>query len=114
MTINTRIIKTMGADFDGDQLNVFRIPGLNLGKKFEMNMNPKYNLFISKTNGRVNAAMMPTKNETAGFFQFNNVSVTKPRLYDIKKACETNSDVLVFGKEPLVEKLRYYEDELRI
>ena len=108
MTINTRIIKTMGADFDGDQLNVFRIIGASLGKKFERNMDPKYNLYISKTNGRVNAAMMPTKNETVGFYQFNNFGVDTPMLEDIVISFKNGTDVKVRGKKPLEEKLRYH------
>ena len=108
MTINTRIIKTMAADFDGDQLNVFRIQGANLGSKFELNMNPKYNLYISKTNGRVNPAMMPTKNETVGFFQFNNFGVDTPMLFDIVEAAKSGNKVKIRGKDAIEEKLRYH------
>lgn len=108
MTINTRIIKTMAADFDGDQLNVFRIQGANLGSKFELNMNPKYNLYISKTNGRVNPAMMPTKNETVGFFQFNNFGVDTPMLFDIVEAAKSGNKVKIRGKDAIEEVLRYH------
>jgi hypothetical protein len=111
MTINTRIIKTMGADFDGDQLNVFRIIGAQLGTRFEINMNPKYNLYISKTNGRVNGAMMPTKNETVGFFQFNNLFTNTPTLDDfIAAKYDENTiitDIKIRGYDRVSEKLRY-------
>jgi DNA-directed RNA polymerase beta' subunit len=73
MTINTRVIKTMNADFDGDMLNIFRIVGADLGKKFKKNMNPRYNLYINRLNGKVNPALMPMKDELIGFWQFNNV-----------------------------------------
>ena len=40
LRLNTRVIKTMAADFDGDQINVFRIIGDDLGHRFSKNMNP--------------------------------------------------------------------------
>lgn len=73
MTINTRIIKTLNADFDGDVLNIFRIPGADLGNKFAKNMDPTYNLYINRINGRVNPNMMPLKDEVIIFWAFNNM-----------------------------------------
>ncbi len=110
----------MGADFDGDQLNIFRIEGGELGNKFEMNMNPKYNLYISKTNGRVNPAMMPTKNETVGFFQFNNIGETCLSISDIiklqkkKKNCAINSAEDIPKPKTPQEILSYPEPEPEI
>ncbi len=72
MRINTRVIQVMAADFDGDQLNVFRIIGMDLGRKFAKTMNPRYNLYIDRVNGRVNKDMMPLKDEVVGFWLFNN------------------------------------------
>ena len=72
MRINTRVISVMAADFDGDQLNVYRIIGRDLGKKMMKTLNPRYNLYINRINGRVNKDMMPLKDEVAGFWLFNN------------------------------------------
>ena len=73
MRLNTRVIKTMAADFDGDQLNVFRIVGDDLGKRFGKNMNPRYNLYISNIDGKVNSALMAIKDEVVGFHSFNTL-----------------------------------------
>lgn len=73
LTIPTPILTTMNADFDGDQINVFRIIGLDMGKRFARNLDPRYNLYISRMDGRVNRGMLPMKDETSVFWAFNNV-----------------------------------------
>lgn len=73
MTVNTRIIKTLNADFDGDQMNIFRIPGANICSLFNKCMNPIYNLYINRLNGRVNPNMLPLKDEVILFWCFNNM-----------------------------------------
>ena len=72
MRLNTRVIKTMGADFDGDQLNIYRVIGRGFNKKFARTYDPRYNLYISRINGRVNRDMMPLKDEIVGFWHFNS------------------------------------------
>ena len=71
LTIPTHIITPMNADFDGDLLNVFRIIGMDFQKRFEKNMNPRYNLFVSRMNGKVNKEVMPVKDELTAFWAFN-------------------------------------------
>lgn len=73
LTIPTAIISLMNADFDGDQCNIFRIIGLDLGKRFDKNMNPRYNHYISRMDGRVNRKMLPIKDEIAAFWAMNNI-----------------------------------------
>lgn len=73
VTIPTSIIQLMNADFDGDQVNLFRIFGLDLGKRFQRNMNPRYNHYISRMDGKVNRKMLPLKDEIASFWSMNNV-----------------------------------------
>lgn len=63
----------MGADFDGDQENIFRTFGDRLNSTIARTMNPKRILFINKTNNRLNRALMPTKDEAIGFYEFNNL-----------------------------------------
>lgn len=70
MTINTRIIKTMNADFDGDQLNIFRPIGSFLCAKFAENMDPTRNLYVDRTNGHVNRDMLNIKDEVVVYHSF--------------------------------------------
>lgn len=72
MRLNTRVIQVLAADFDGDQLNVFRIIGKDLSRRIAKTMNPRYNLYIDRVNGRVNKDLMPLKDEVVGFWLFNN------------------------------------------
>lgn len=64
LTINTRIISTMGADFDGDQLNLFRMFGPT-AKIIGSRLDPIANHYIDGRNGRVNTRMIPMKDEIA-------------------------------------------------
>ena len=64
LTINTRIISTMGADFDGDQLNLFRMYGPT-AKIIGSRLDPIANHYIDGRNGRVNTRMIPMKDEIA-------------------------------------------------
>lgn len=72
MRLNTRVIQVLAADFDGDQLNVFRIIGQDLARRISKTMNPRYNLYIDRINGRVNKDLMPLRDEVVGFWLFNN------------------------------------------
>ena len=72
MRLNTRVIRVMAADFDGDQLNIFRIIGKDLNRRFARTMDPRYNLYIDRINGRVNRDMLPLKDEVVGFWYFNS------------------------------------------
>ena len=58
---------------DGDQVNLFRIIGLDMIKRFGRNMHPRYNHYISRMDGRVNRKMLPMKDEIASFWALNNV-----------------------------------------
>ncbi len=73
LTLPSNCLTSMNADFDGDILNMFRIFGSEFSKKFAKNMNPRYNLYISKMNGRVNRDTMPIKDEVIAFYTFNNI-----------------------------------------
>lgn len=70
MTINTRIIKTMNADFDGDQMNIFRPVGSFLCAKFAENMDPIRNLYVDRINGHVNRDMLNIKDEFVVYHSF--------------------------------------------
>lgn len=64
ISINTRILKTMNADFDGDQVNVYRIMGAYI-KDIDYRLNPIVNHYIDGRTGYVNKAMLPAKDEVA-------------------------------------------------
>lgn len=65
--------KRLLTSFDGDQVNVFRIFGLDLGKRFAKALSPATNFYISRINGRVDSKMMPIKDEIAAFWAMNNI-----------------------------------------
>lgn len=58
---------------DGDLFNIFRIIGEYFNKEFSRCLNPRYNLYISRINGKVNMEAVPLKDEAAAFYQFNNL-----------------------------------------
>lgn len=73
MTIPSTVLTPSNGDHDGDMYNIFRIPGLHFSRKFGKTMNPRYNLPISRMDGRVNREVAPIKNELVGFWAFNNL-----------------------------------------
>ena len=42
-------------------------------KRFSKNLNPRYNLFVSRMDGLVNNECLPTKDAAVGFWAFNNI-----------------------------------------
>lgn len=56
---------------DGDVINVFRIIGIDFQKRFEKNLNPRFNLFVSRMDGKVNKEVLPVKDELIAFRMFN-------------------------------------------
>lgn len=73
LTIPSNILVASNADFDGDLFNIFRIIGEYFNKEFSRCLNPRYNLYISRINGKVNMEAVPLKDEAAAFYQFNNL-----------------------------------------
>ena len=63
-------MSSMNADFDGDQLNIFRIMGEDLNKAFSKNLSPNNMLYINHIDGRVNPQMMPSKDETVVLYMW--------------------------------------------
>ena len=59
VTLSTSIISLLNADFDGDQINLFRIYGMDLGKRFQKALNPRLNMYISRLTGRFEPKMLP-------------------------------------------------------
>ena len=57
---------------DGDMMNIFRIIGVDMQKRFAKTLNPRYNLFVSRMDGKVNKEMIPVKDQLVAFFQFCN------------------------------------------
>ena len=42
-----------------------------MGKRFGKILNPRYNIFISRMDGRVNKDVLPVKDENVAFWAFN-------------------------------------------
>lgn len=73
LTVSSHAIVPMNADFDGDILNLYRIISKDLIKIFDKNLNPRYNLNISRMNGKANREMLPIKDELTSFWGFVNL-----------------------------------------
>ena len=73
LTIPSNVLSCLNADFDGDVMNIFRIIGERFNKEFSRCLNPRYNMYISRINGKINMECVPFKDETAAFYQFNNI-----------------------------------------
>lgn len=73
MTIPSNVLSGLNADFDGDVLNVFRIIGEYFAKEFSKSLNPRYNMYINRVDGKINMECVPFKDESAAFYQFNNL-----------------------------------------
>lgn len=73
LTIPSNTLTPLNADFDGDVLNIFRVIGEYFSKEMAKCLNPRYNLYISRVNGRINMECVPFKDETSAFYQFNNI-----------------------------------------
>ena len=73
LCISSHSIIPMNADFDGDILNVFRVISKDFAKRFDKNMNPRYNLNISRMTGKCNPETMPIKDEIVAFWAFCNL-----------------------------------------
>lgn len=73
LTIPSNTMGPFNADCDGDVLNIFRIIGEYFSKQFCKCLNPRYNLYISRIDGKINMETVPFKDEASAFYQFNNI-----------------------------------------
>lgn len=58
---------------DGDVENVFRVFSERMIKKFNKTMNPRYNIYINRINGRLDPKSMILKDENVCFYMFGNM-----------------------------------------
>ena len=54
-------------------MNILRIIGEDMAKRFSKSLNHKYNLFVSRMDGLVNKECLPMKDSIVGFWAFNNI-----------------------------------------
>lgn len=73
LTIPSNIMASQNADIDGDVENVFRIFSERLIKKFGKTLNPRYNIYVDRINGRLNSKAMIMKDEAVCFYMFGNI-----------------------------------------
>lgn len=52
---------------------MFRVFGLDLGKRFQKALNPRLNMYVSRMTGRFEPKMLPIKDEVAAFWAMNNI-----------------------------------------
>lgn len=83
LTINTRVLTTMNADFDGDQVNIYRPLGCQV-KTIINALDPKYQYYIDGRTGYANNAMLPAKDEIA----------VANELFSLTDKCPLNNDGL--------------------
>lgn len=46
---------------------------MDFQKRFAKNLNPRYNLFLSRMDGKANKEVLPTKDSLVAFWAFNNM-----------------------------------------
>ena len=73
MTIPSNICGATNGDFDGDMFNIYRLFGIDMAKRWKKNLNPRYNLYVSRMTNNVNMEAIPLKNEWVGFYAFCNL-----------------------------------------
>lgn len=73
LIIPTHIIGPANADFDGDLMNIFRIFGIDMCKRFDKTLNPRKNFSISRMDGKSEPSTAPIKDENVVFFQYANI-----------------------------------------
>lgn len=73
LTIPSPIMNAQNADIDGDVENVFRIFSEHTIKKFSKTMNPRYNIYIDRINGKLDPKSMLIRDEAVCFYMFGNM-----------------------------------------
>ena len=76
VTLNTRVLTNMNADFDGDQINIYRPFGASIEYIFRQ-LSSIY-LYIDTRTGKVNKGMLPRKDEIAIINELFTLSDKQP------------------------------------
>lgn len=76
VTLNTRVLTNMNADFDGDQINIYRPFGASIEYIFRQ-LSSIY-LYIDTRTGKVNKGMLPRKDEIAIINELFSLSDKQP------------------------------------
>ena len=91
MSIPLQVLPLLGADFDGDVLNVFHILNNEFLRRCEIIFNPRNNMYISKIDGKMNDAVMVQRdtiinsNTIIRFGRKNYSKETLDKIEEIKK-----------------------------
>ncbi len=89
VTLNTRVLTNMNADFDGDQINIYRPFGASIEYIFRQ-LSSIY-LYMDTRTGKVNKGMLPRKDEIA----IINELFTLPDKQPIREDGQPDSSVKV-------------------
>jgi len=68
-SINNNILDPLGADYDGDTLNIIALVDNEFKRKFQI-FSPK-KMMINPNNGKFNSALGIDKDQMLGIFSFN-------------------------------------------
>ena len=73
LSIPILVLTGLNADFDGDILNIVLLTSKKLKKEFNRVFNPKYNMFVSRTDGMYNNDYGLLKDQIIGLREFCNI-----------------------------------------
>ncbi len=91
MRVPLQVLPGMGADFDGDCLNITYLINKEFVARCEESLNPRNTMMISKNNGRFNSFMNYFKDTIVNLNSFCNLgydTYTKDEIDDIKALME--------------------------
>lgn len=87
MSVPLQILKPLGADFDGDVLNVLYIINQEFAKRAEVVFSPKYAMMISHDDGKFDSAMNHSRDTLImlnSFIELSRDNYTEDELNQIK------------------------------
>lgn len=87
MSVPLQILKPLGADFDGDVLNVLYIINQEFAKRAEVVFSPRYAMMISHDDGKFDSAMNHSRDTLImlnSFIELSRDNYTEDELNQIK------------------------------
>lgn len=113
LTINTRVLATMNADFDGDQVNIYRPMGASI-RAIGTALDPITQYYIDGRTGYVNNAMLPAKDEVAVINELFTLTDKKPLTIEglPDDSYETAQNYIIEEHDREVRKMKDKSKEL--
>ena len=73
MALPELILPLLNADFEGDVLNIHSLKIDDIKNEYYEKLNPMYNVFISRNDGKYNMATTLCKDMSIGLYTFANI-----------------------------------------